>query len=219
MNLFKTPIMKIKFYKIAVFLVIATLLLPILSGCTETQKSDGGAILAAAKEKLERSIEVNRICFGEGLSTLQEGGYPIGGYAEVDPTAAEAVGIRTVSDIKKLIREVYSAGTSAYVEGSLFHSDNSGEGYSSYSRYLDVTDEKSGESHLMTKKDYVPLAVGTASYANIRLTSQKKSTAEIMVDITVTDGTETREFPDTVLTMCYENGEWYFDELTYASLK
>ena len=40
-----------------------------------------------------------------------------------------------------------------------------------------------------------------------------------MVDITVTDGTETREFPDTVLTMCYENGEWYFDELTYASLK
>ena len=66
--------------------------------------------------------------------------------------------------------------------------------------------------------NYKQFARGVASYSNLRITSHKRNTAVLTVDITVTDGEQTREISGVELDLCYENGGWYFNELTYASI-
>jgi hypothetical protein len=207
--------MKTNIYKIAVFLLLFALLLPTLSGCAVRESDE--ELLAVAEEKLRKSVAVNEICFGDGLALMTEGGYTHLGYMQVTRESREQYGITTTEDIKRMVAEVYSEETCLYVDTLIFTTVNT-DATTSYSRYMDEYNEVKGEHYLLAKMNYKQFARGVASYSNLRITSHKRNTAVLTVDITVTDGEQTREISGVELDLCYENGCWYFNELTYASI-
>jgi len=100
----------------------------------------------------------------------------------------------------------------------IFNPVREGSTFTSYRRYFDALDGEGGVC-LMVKKDYEPLAVGDVSYANVRLVSHSRARAEILVDLTVTDGENSRTDRDVSFALRYEQGGWKLDTVTYASLK
>lgn len=202
--------------KTLIFMLLFALFLPTLSGCArETDE----ALLTTATRLLTESALVNEICFGAGLSHVadQSEGYLTPGYAEATEASRAKFGVATVQDILDKIRAVYSASAAEAVEGVVFEPVREGNTVISYRRYFDAEDGK-GNLCLMVKKDYKPLAVGSVSYANIRIVKHTRSRAEILVDLTVTDGTESRTDKDVSFPLRYEDG-WRLDTLTYASLR
>ena len=206
--------MKRIIYKIIVFTLMFCLLVPTLSGCA---KEDEKTLIATAEALIEKSKVVNEICFGKGLSCMSEGGYILSGYVEASKEDCERYGISSTEDIKALAREVYSVAACDYIDQVIFAPVQTGSGFISYRRYFDATEDD--VAHLMVKKEYEPLAVGEVSYTNVRVASQKRNRAEILVDITVTEGDKTRTDKDVALTMRKENDAWRLDTLTYASIE
>ena len=206
--------MKRLVYKIIVFTLFFTLLVPMFSGCAA--ESDE-ALLTTAKQLLEKSKTVNEICFGEGLAFMEEGGHSMTGYLEATKEARERYAVSSTEDIRALVREVYSFASCEYVDSVIFSPIYTETGYISYRRYFDTTTDD-GVSHLMVKKEYEPNAVGEVSYSNVRISSHKRSRAEILVDVTVTDGVKSRTDKDVEFLLRKEDGAWKLDTLTYASI-
>ena len=205
--------MKRVIYKLTVFILMISLLVPSLVGCA---KEDDATLLTVAQELLEKSNAVNKICFGEGL-TKSEDGYKLSGYSEVTAEDREKYRLATVEDIRALVREVYSVAACGYIDSVVFSPVQTESGYVSYRRYFDATENDI--IHLMVKNEYEPLTTGDVTYENVRVASHKKSRAEILVDITVTDGSETRTDKDVMLSLRKEGGAWRFDTVTYSSIK
>lgn len=202
--------------KNAVFLLLVALLFSSLAGCA--RESDE-AFLSTAEALLQKTAAVNEICFGKGLAFGGDGAYVTSGYVEATKEAREKYGVNTVDELKALIRSVYSVATCDYIDTVIFNPVKNGEtGYLSYRRYFDAMDGD-GNVCLMVKKEYEPLATGEVSYTNVRLSSHGRSRAEILVDITVSDGENTRTDRDVLLSLRYEDGGWKYDTVTYSSLK
>ena len=201
--------------KIAVFLLLLALTVSCFTGCARESDEE---MLATASALLEKSAAVNEICFGEGLAYGGEGAYAVSGYEEATKAARETYGVETVEDIKALVREVYSVATVDYIDTVIFNAVKQENTFASYRRYFDAMDGEGGV-RLMVKKEYEPLAVGRVTYENLRLASHGRTRAELLVDITVTDGENSRTDCDVSLSMRYEEGAWKFDTVTYSSLK
>ena len=207
--------MKRIIYKIIVFTLLLALLAPSLAGCA--RESDE-AFLLIAEELLQKSATVNMICFGKGLSgTDEEEGYRLSGYLEVSADERQAYAVETVEDIRALAREVYTVAACDQIETVIFAPVQTESSYASFRRYFDAAD--GDVTHLMVKKDYTPLAVGEVTYQNLRISSHGRGRAEVLVDITVTEGSQTRKDQDVCLSLRYEDGAWKYDTLTYASIR
>ena len=207
--------MKRIIHKIIVFTLMITLLVPSFTGCAAESDEE---LIATAKLLLEKSKTVNEICYGKGLAFMEEGGHSLSGYLEVTKEDRERYAVSSVEDIKALVREVYSFATCEQVDATIFAPIYTETGYVSYRRYFDTTTED-GVSHLMVKKEYEPFVVGEVRYDNIRISSHKRNRAEILADITVTEGERTRTDKDVSFAMRREEGVWKFDALTYASIE
>ena len=72
---------------------------------------------------------------------------------------------------------------------------------------------------LMVRENHEQMAFGKACYADYALQSSSRKEAVFTVDITVTDGKETKVFSDVRVTMVKEENGWRLDTTTYASLK
>lgn len=200
-------------YKIVVFSLLLSLLVPSFAGCA--RESDG-ELLAIAEDLLKKSEAVNTICFGDGLSGMEEGGYPMTGYAEVTEEDRVKYGVSSVEDIRALARAVYTVSACDHIDTVIFAPVQTENTYLSFRRYFDAAD--GDKTHLMVKKVYEPLAKGEVSYQNLRIASHGRSRAEVLVDITVTEGEESRIEKDVIFSLRYEDGAWKYDTLTYASI-
>lgn len=201
--------------KILCLLLISATVATAFVGCARESDEE---FLAIAESLLQKSIAVNEICFGEGLAYGDEDGYVTSGYVEATRASREKYGINTVEEMKARIDEIYSIATCDYIDTVIFNPVKQDNAFASYRRYFDALD---GEDNvcLMVKKDYVPHAVGSVSYANVRIASHSRSRAEILTDVTVTDGKESRTDRDVSFALRYEDGAWKLDTVTYASLK
>lgn len=206
--------MKRTVFKTAVFILLISLLVPTLVGCA--RESDE-AFLAIAEKQLAVTAMVNEICFGAGLAAMEKDGYPMSGYLETTEEARAKYGVSSVADIKKMIASAYTVAASDSIDQVIFRPVQVDGSYASYRRYVDAAD--GDVTHLMVKKDYEPLTEGTVSYANLRLKSHDRSRAEVLVDVTVTDGTQTRTDKDVLFRLRFEEGAWKYDTLTYASIR
>jgi hypothetical protein len=173
-------------------------------------------MLAIATEQLKKTAAVNAICFGEGILPKADGGHAIGGYTEADEASLEKYGVRTTEDIKALMEAVYSVAACDSIEKVIFSPVQADGIYASYRRYYDA--EEDGEIFLMVKKEYTPLAVGEVVYENIRLVKHDRKRAEILVDLSVSDGKNTRTERDVSFSLRFEEGTWKYDTVTYASV-
>lgn len=210
----KTAKMKRTVFKITLFVLLLALLVPAFAGCA--RESDE-AMLAIAEEQLAVTAKVNEICFGAGLAAMEKDGYPMSGYLETTEESRAKYGVSSVEDIKKMIASAYTVAASDSIDQVIFRPVQVDGSYASYRRYVDAVDDD--VTHLMVKKDYLPLTEGEVSYSNLRLASHGRSRAEVLVDVTVTDGTQTRTDKDVLLRLRFEEGTWKYDTLTYASIR
>lgn len=86
--------------------LLLLIILPILS-LPSCSLDDEDAFLAAARDLITRSVELNEIYFGEGIEYDSELG-GIGIYYYATDEYLERVGISTVDDLKEITREVFS---------------------------------------------------------------------------------------------------------------
>ena len=207
--------MKTTVCKITAFLLLLTLSLLTLSGCGRQGEEE---FLKGAEQLLEKSAVVNEICFGEGLAYGGDNAYMTGGYLEATEEARTKYAVNSAEDIKTRVAEVYSVAVVDYIGSVIFNPVKEDNTFVSYRRYFDAMDGE-GAVALMVKKDYEPLAVGKVSYANLRVESLSRARATLLVDITVTNGEESRTDKDVSLSMRFENDAWKFDTVTYSSLK
>lgn len=201
--------------KITVFFLLFSLSLLTLSGCGRQGEEE---FLKGAEQLLEKSAVVNEICFGEGLAYGGDNAYATGGYLEATEESRAKYGVSSTEDIKALIAEVYSVAMIDYINEVILNPVKEENTFVSYRRYFDAMDGEGGVA-LMVKKDYEPLAIGKVSYANLRVESLSRARATVLVDITVTNGDQSRTDKDVSLAMRFEDGAWKFDTVTYSSLK
>ena len=205
--------MKRTLCKIAGFGLALVFSLGLFAGCARESESE---MLAIAASQLQKSAAVNAICFGEGILPKAEGGYAVGGYTEAEEASLEKYGVKTTEDIKALMEAVYSVAACDSIEKVIFSPVQTDGIYASYRRYYDAQDGE--ETFLMVKKEYTPLATGEVVYENIRLIKHDRRRAEILVDLSVSDGKTTRTERDVSLSLRFEDGAWKYDTVTYASV-
>ena len=208
--------MKRTIYKILVFMLLLSLVLPTFSGCARENDEELSEI---ASRLLAESAIVNEICFGAGLSHVKDAteGYLTPGYAEATAEARTRFGVDTVAEIQEKMYAVYSTATCDYINSVIFQPVLGDGTVASYRRYFDAENGE-GKTCLMVKKDYDVFVFGVATYDNVRVVKHTRSRAEIKVDITVTDGEESRTVKDITFPLRYEDG-WRLDTVTYASIK
>lgn len=202
-------------YKISIFVLACLLILPLFAGCARESTDE---MLAICKAQLEKTRIVNAICFGEGLTPSEEGGYQLSGYAEATGESKAKYGVDTVEDIITMMRECYSVATCDYIDKVIFNPVKGDSAYASFSRYFDALDGKD-HTALMVRKGYIPLAYGDVSYENLRIKSYNRSRAEILVDVTVKEGENSRTDKNVKLSLRYEEGTWKYDTVTYSSIR
>ena len=183
-------------------------------------KESESELLAIAKDLTEQSARVNEIVFGDGIA-LKKDGYSVGAYTEADEESLAFYGVTSVEDIKARLSAVYSEATAAWVVGTVLTSVKEQSQVLTYARYYD--DKKMEGVNfvpvLMVRENHEQMAFGKASYADYVLQSSSRKEAVFTVDITVTDGKETKVFSDVRVTMVKEENGWRLDTTTYASLK
>ena len=203
--------------KITAFLLLLAMTVTLLPACARESDEE---FFSLVNELLEKSATVNEICFGAGLAydEAEEGTYKTNGYVEATLASRTGYGVSSVADNKAMMTAVYTIATCEYIDTVIFSPVKEGTSFASYRRYFDALDGDGGMA-LMVKKDYEPLAYGTVSYSELRVASHGRARAEILVDITVTDGENSRTDRDVSLKLRFEDGAWKFESVTYSSLK
>lgn len=207
--------MKRTVFKILIFAMVSLLLVASLAGCARESEEE---MIAIVHTQLAKTAKVNAICFGEGLTPSEEGGYQLSGYSEATVESRAKYGVDTVEEIFALMRECYSVAACEYIDTVVFNPVKEETAFASFSRYFDANDGNDNVC-LMVRKGYVPHAVGEVSYDNIRLEKHSRSRATVLVDVTVTEGEESRTDKNVKLDLRYEDGAWKFDTLTYSSIR
>ena len=201
--------------KILIFVMISLLLIPSLTGCARESEEE---MMAIIQTQLAKTAKVNAICFGEGLTPSEEGGYQLNGYSEATVESRAKYGVDTVEEIFALMRECYSVSACDYIDTVIFNPVREETSFASFSRYFDANDGKDNVC-LMVKKGYEPRAFGDVSYDNIRIDKHSRSRVTVLVDVTVTEGENSRTDKNVKLDLRYEDGAWKFDTLTYSSIR
>lgn len=209
--------MKSKVYKIVVFCLVMLLCLGSITGC---KRQTDEAFLDMAASLLEQSERVNTICFGEGIGQKKDG-FRKGSYTEADEQMLAAYGISTVTDMKQMVREVYTVNTADWIESVVFRPITDGTSVLSYSRYYDDVKphETEGEIPVIMVKNEYEKFYGKQStvYQNLRISVSKRSRVVILADATVTDGEgNVMEQKDISLSFRYEMEGWRLDTPSYV---
>ena len=180
-------------------LLIFSLLSGVLTSCKEKEIEYDEAEVMTEAERLLKSAEiVNSIFYGNGISYVY-GLNQNGVYCEADYTYLYSLGLRSLTDMKKLCVDTYSVGMSYMIFSAT--TDVSGDGSGNYliARYYAPTDEpdrlmvNSSYKQIFDDKmtyDYSTLKIVGAEGQKIKLTitASVRSTDEINSFTSIPEG-------------------------------
>ncbi len=137
--------------RILALLLVIISLLSIVS-CEKDREYDEGEVLAAAAELIERSLPLNELLYGKGLSYGDE---HIGIYYKATDESLSSFGIETVEQMKNMVRDIYSAEYSeSILTSDIFSPITVDEVIVGYTRYYQAEDEDGNLNGIMVKSDY-----------------------------------------------------------------
>lgn len=210
----------IKKRRIAVVLLIslaAVLALPLIS-CSRGIEYDEGELLAAAEELIKRSESLNSILYGTGIrASAAENAKKYGAYVEAAQGDLTAYGIKSVSDIERMIGETYTKDYSALLIKTKL-SGASSDGTGSFARYINVTLSGDTDATFMVYDGYPVMLRGTAvyDYGTLRITGTERSRVIVGIYVLVSDG-ERSQTKEISVGLRREDKGWRLDDATYAS--
>ena len=122
--------------KIISLLLISSLLTISLVSCAEKNREyDKEVVLAAARELIEDSKELNEIYWGKGISYVEDLNYSSGYYYMANPVDCKRYGFETIEELKEKTRGVFSSSYCDSIFNSLLTSNIGETSINSYARY------------------------------------------------------------------------------------
>ena len=170
--------------RILALLLLVTLLFSIVS-CENDREYDEGEVLAAAAELIEKSLPLNELLYGKGLSYGEE---HIGIYYKATDESLAAFGIETVEQMKNMVREIYSTDYSeSILTSDAFSPITVDDVIVGYTRYYQSEDEDGNPNGIMVKSDYdYPLKNSYEYHANMSVIDVEGEVIVVRTMVTAT---------------------------------
>ena len=170
--------------RILALLLLITSLFSIVS-CENDREYDEGEVLAAAAELIEKSLPLNELLYGKGLSYGEE---HIGIYYKATDESLAAFGIETVEQMKNMVREIYSTDYSeSILTSDAFSPITVDDVIVGYTRYYQSEDEDGNPNGIMVKSDYdYPLKNSYEYHANMSVIDVEGEVIVVRTMVTAT---------------------------------
>ena len=170
--------------RILALLLLVTSLFSIVS-CENDREYDEGEVLAAAAELIEKSLPLNELLYGKGLSYGEE---HIGIYYKATDESLAAFGIETVEQMKNMVREIYSTDYSeSILTSDAFSPITVDDVIVGYTRYYQSEDEDGNPNGIMVKSDYdYPLKNSYEYHANMSVIDVEGEVIVVRTMVTAT---------------------------------
>lgn len=210
--------------KIVSLLMAAVVLLTAGLSCTGCAKLDTTGLLEAAPELIERSATLNEIYYGEGIPYDENDVGATGHYYPADKTYLAEAGFSTVTELKSLTAEVFSADYCAILyQSALEGFAAEGSGYV-YARYSSSQPEnlRNEKETILVYSQHTGTTIGQSTYdfSTLKLGEVGKDFATVTLSVRTVyapselmpDGLTTTD--EMNIRFVYENG-WRIDSPTY----
>ena len=170
--------------RILALLLLITSLFSIVS-CENDREYDEGEVLAAAAELIEKSLPLNELLYGKGLSYGEE---HIGIYYKATDESLAAFGIETVEQMKNMVREIYSTDYSeSILTSDAFSPITVDDVIVGYTRYYQSEDEDGNPNGIMVRSDYdYPLKNSYEYHANMSVIDVEGEVIVVRTMVTAT---------------------------------
>jgi hypothetical protein len=200
--------------RILALLLLVTTLFSIVS-CENDREYDEGEVLAAAAELIEKSLPLNELLYGKGLSYGEE---HIGIYYKATDESLAAFGIETVEQMKNMVREVYSTDYSeSILTSDAFSPITVDDVIVGYTRYYQSEDEDGNPNGIMVKSDYdYPLKNSYEYHANMSVIDVEGEVIVVRTMVTATSVDGRKMTVNNDVRLIEEESGWRLMTPTYV---
>ncbi|MBE6634617.1 MAG: hypothetical protein E7617_00265 [Ruminococcaceae bacterium] len=201
------------------FIVIFALFCTV--GCEKDREYDEATVLAEAKELIEKSIVLNELYFGVGISYEMNESEANGYYYPADVYSQDSFGIETVDDIKELTRLCFTVDYSNQLINTkltaVTDEDGNIRGYARYYQKYNALDD-TPECIMVYKNAPVYLKDKvTYHYETLAVTDVKGEEIFVTLDITVTNENGESQVRKLTTSLIEESSGFRINQPTYAS--
>lgn len=193
-----------------------------LNSCENNREYDAQIVKTQALELIKKSVSLNDIYYGEGITYKEDESLAIGPYYPADSLSLQSFGIETVEDLKRKTEEVFSVDLTKTIYDTklspLYDSDEVIRGYTRY--YQTYTEDKDPKpKYFMVYRDAEIFLKDKVTY-NYDTLVVKESRGEIVyVEIEVNVETEDGKSQKKTLEigLIEEANGWRLSSPTYTS--
>lgn len=202
-----------------VILLLCLVLTTLLCACAPPAREyDEAQVLTAARELLKRSVPLNDLFWGEGLSPwMAEDAAVQGNYREVSPADMQTFGVRNIDDIRQKTFEVFTQDYGTEILSTKISSVNTGSGVASLARYAQsYTDEGDYDTlYVLTTATVYLTDTVVYDYESMRVSGADSERVFVTLSATVTDAEGHSQTAELTLSLLEEEAGWRLDAPTY----
>ena len=193
-----------------------------LNSCENNREYDAEVVKACSLELIEKSVSLNDIYYGTGITYEENESLAIGPYYPANSLSLRSFGIETVDDLKKKTEAVFSVDLTKIIYdtklNTLYDSDEVIRGYTRYYQTYTEGDNPQPE-YFMVYKDADVFLKDKVTY-NYETLTVKESRGEIVyVEIEVKVDTDDGKSQTKTLEigLIEEENGWRLSSPTYTS--
>ena len=216
-----TKNVKYTLQKLTVFTLILalTLVCVTLTSCKKGEiEYDEGEVLTEAEKLLKSAEVVNSIFYGNGIAYVH-GLNPNGVYCEADYNHLYSLGLRSLTDMKKLCLDTYSLSMSQMIFSATVDVSGDGSGNFLIARYYAPTEEP---DRLMVNTSYKQVFDDemTFNYDTLKVVGTEGNKIKLTVNASVYSTDENKTDAQSVeikVLLVKEDGEYRIDNFVFAN--
>ena len=202
--------------------VVVILSMFTLYSCEDNREYDEIQVKAAAEELIKKSVALNEIYYGKGISYVKDDSLAVGPYYPADNNSLMGYNIETVDDLLKKTKEVFSTEMSTLIYDTkltpLFDSDGVMRGYSRYYQKYTESDKSKPECILVYKDAIVLLNDKiTYKYDTLKVKESRGETVYVTIEVFVEKDDGKSQTKTLEIGLIEEEMGWRLSSPTYTS--
>ena len=193
-----------------------------LYSCEKNREYDEAVVKAAADELIKKSIGLNEIFYGKGLSYSDDESKALGPYSPATEEACSRYGIETIDDIKTKTRAVFSTELSNLMFdtklSTVYDSDGIIRAYSRYYQKYTDADNPTPE-YIMVYTDAVAQLKDTVTYdySTLSVKGSKGETVYVEIEVLVLTDDGKSQTKTLEIGLIEEADGWRLSTPSYTS--
>ncbi|MBO7302742.1 MAG: hypothetical protein J6U68_00980 [Clostridia bacterium] len=193
-----------------------------LYSCEDNREYDETEVKAAALELIKKSVSLNEIYYGEGISYVDDENLAVGPYYPADNNSLARFGIETVDDLVNKTKEVFSTEMSTMIYDTklkpVYDSDGVIRGYSRY--YQKYTEDKDPKPECILVYSEASSLLDdevTYDYDTLRVKESKGEIVYVEIDVFVKTDDGKSQNKTLNIGLIEEADGWRLTSPTYTS--